>query len=89
MVFDSLGNLSGTVPELFIKDTIKNNAEEKSVNQLMSSKILRSEPDMFLRDVIEKMRNEGVAIASVEQDGNIIGVLDRNGIENFLRLKAE
>jgi hypothetical protein len=44
---------------------------------------------MFLRDVIEKMRNEGVAIASVEQDGNIIGVLDRNGIENFLRLKAE
>jgi len=89
LVFDSLGNLSGTVPELFIKDTIKNNAEEKSVNQLMSSKILRSEPDMFLKDVIEKMRNEGVAIASVEQDGNIIGVLDRNGIENFLRLKAE
>ncbi len=89
LVFDSLGNLSGTVPELFIKDTIKNNAEEKSVNQLMSSKILRAEPDMFLKDVIEKMRNEGVAIASVEQNGNIIGVLDRNGIENFLRLKAE
>ena len=89
LIFDSMGNVSGTIPELFIKDTIKNNTQDKSVNQMMSTKMASVSPDENLKEVIEMMRTEGVAIVSVEENDQIIGVLDRNGIENFLRLKAE
>jgi Zn-dependent protease/predicted transcriptional regulator len=89
LVFDSMGNISGTIPELFIKDTIKDNAQEKSVNQMMSNKLASLAPDTTLKVAIETMRNEGVAIVSVEENGALVGVLDRNGIENFLRMKSE
>lgn len=89
LVFDSMGNISGTIPELFIKDTIKNNTQDKSVNQMMSNKIASVSSDTKLKDAIELMKNEGVAIVSVEENGTLVGVLDRNGIENYLRMKAE
>lgn len=89
LVLDSMGNISGTIPELFIKDTIKNNTLDKSVNQMMSEKTATTRPTEKLKDAIEIMRNEGVAIIAVQDGGTIVGVLDRNGIENYLRLKAE
>lgn len=89
LVFDSLGHLSGTIPELFIKDTIKDSADDKTVNQLMSAHKAIVSRDTLLKDAIDIMRNEGIAILAVEEHGQIIGVLDRNGIENFLKLKAE
>lgn len=89
LVYDSMGNLSGSVPELFIKDTIKNNTQDKTVNEFMSSKTLKVHSDQMLRYTVDAMRQEGVAIVAVEKDHDIIGVLDRNAIENFLRLKSE
>jgi len=89
LIFDSMGNVSGTIPELFIKDTIKNNTLDKSVNQMMSTKMAVVSPATYLKDIIEIMKNEGVAIVSVEENNQLVGVLDRNGIENYLRLKAE
>ncbi|MBL0026247.1 MAG: site-2 protease family protein [Saprospiraceae bacterium] len=89
LVFDSMGNLSGTVPELFIKDTIKNNTPDKSVNQLMSSRTAKVSPEDMLKDVIEKMKTEGVAIVAVEDNNQLIGILDRNNIENHIKLKSD
>ncbi len=89
LVFDSMGNVSGTIPELYIKDTIKNKTQEKSVNQMMSTKFASIETNENLKDVIELMKKEGIAIVTVTQDDKIIGVLDRNNIENFIRLKSE
>lgn len=89
LVFDSLGNLSGTVPELFIKDIIKHNTPDKTVNQLMSGKAVTVSPSQSLKEVIELMKNEGIAIVAVGDDQHIMGILDRNGIENFIRIKSE
>jgi Mg/Co/Ni transporter MgtE len=89
LVFDSLGNLSGTIPELFIKDVIKNNESEKSVNQRMSSAMSIINPADKLKDVIDVMKTNGVAIVAVAEHNQIIGVLDRNGIENYIRLKSD
>ena len=89
LVFDSMGNLSGTVPELFIKDTIKNNTPDKSVNQLMSSRTAKVSPEDMLKDVIEKMKTEGVAIVAVEDNNQLIGILDRNNIESHIKLKSD
>ncbi|MBK9733791.1 MAG: M50 family metallopeptidase [Saprospiraceae bacterium] len=89
LVFDSMGNVSGSIPELFIKDTIKTGTHDKSVNQLMSKKLGSVNPEDNLKTVIEFMRKEGIAIVSVIENDNIIGVLDRNNIENHIRLKSE
>ena len=89
LVFDSMGNLSGTVPELFIKDTIKNNTPDKSVNQLMSSRTVKVSPEDMLKDVIEKMKTEGVAIVAVEDNNQLSGILDRNNIESHIKLKSD
>lgn len=89
LVFDSMGNLSGSVPELFIKDTIKNNSHDKTVNEFMSSKTLTVNHDQLLKNTVEAMRQEGVAIVAVQRDGILEGVLDRNGIENYLKMKSE
>jgi Zn-dependent protease/CBS domain-containing protein len=89
LIFDSMGNVSGSIPELFIKDTIKNNTQDKSVNQMMSQKLATVSPDDLLIDIIEIMRNEGVAIVSVSENDQLVGVLDRSNIESYLRLKAE
>ncbi len=89
LIFDSMGNVSGSIPELFIKDTIKNNTQDKSVNQMMSQKLANVTPDDLLIEIIEIMRNNGVAIVSVTENDQLVGVLDRNNIENYLRLKAE
>ena len=89
LVFDSMGNVSGTIPELYIKDTIKTNTQDKSVNQMMSTKMADVQPTDKLKDVIDLMRESGIAIVSVTQDNQLVGVLDRNNIENFIRLKSE
>ncbi len=88
LVFDSMGNFSGTVPELFIKDIIKHNTPDKTVQQMMSSKAVLVAPSTNLKDVIELMKKEGIAIVGVGDDGHIMGILDRNGIENHIRLKS-
>lgn len=89
LIFDSMGNISGSIPELFIKDTIKNNTQDKSVNQMMSQKLADVSPNDMLIDIIEIMRNDGVAIVSVTENDQLVGVLDRNNIENYLRMKAD
>jgi Zn-dependent protease/predicted transcriptional regulator len=89
LVFDSLGHLSGTIPELFIKDTIKDNTIDKTVNQLMSSNQAVIPAETLLKDAIDTMRNHGIAIVALEENGQIIGVLDRNDIEKYIRMKAE
>jgi len=89
LVFDSIGNLSGTVPELFIKDFIDQEKDPTlTVNQQMSSKTRIIDPAMLLKDAIDTMRDDGLAILAIGDENNIIGVLDRNTIEKYLRSKA-
>ena len=89
LVFDSMGNVSGTIPELFIKDVIKNKDQSKGVNQLMSSKIAFVNYDDPLKIVIETMRSNGISIVGVLNENKLVGVLDRNNIDNHIRLNAD
>jgi predicted transcriptional regulator len=85
LVFDSMGNFSGTLPELFIKDIIKHKTPDVSVQQLMSGKAVVVPLSTPLKEVIELMKAEGIAIVGVGEDNHIVGILDRNGIENYIR----
>lgn len=85
LVFDSMGNLSGNVPELFIQDVLKTENTDKKVNEMMSDKKLLVNPDTTLHKAITIMRDKGLAILAVEQNEQLIGVIDRNDIEAFIR----
>ncbi|HRO08258.1 MAG TPA: site-2 protease family protein [Saprospiraceae bacterium] len=89
LVFDSMGNLSGNVPELFIQDVIESNDMDKSVNEFMSDKRKHVSPAISLQKAISIMRDQGIGILSVVEDDVITGVIDRNDIEAYIRSKID
>lgn len=87
LIFDSMDNLSGVMPELFLKQAYKEGILETTVaNEYMSKKILRVTKDVTLRNLFDKMNKEGIAIAAIEEEGELIGVVDRSMLQNYLQL---
>ncbi|MBK8052097.1 MAG: site-2 protease family protein [Saprospiraceae bacterium] len=90
LVFDSLGNLSGTIPEMAFKQISGNNTNEHLTAQhLMSPAIVVVSPEDNLKDVTNQMKEKGSTIAAVVENGHIVGVIDKNNIENHIRLKSD
>ena len=89
LVFDSMGNLSGTISELVFKEVLKGDSESLTAQNLMSQAIVTASPDDNLKDVTNMMKEKGSAIAAVIENGHIVGVVDKNNIENHIRLKSD
>lgn len=88
LVFDSLGKICGNIPKSFIKDTIKNQTTEKTADQMMSDKYAVVSPNQTLAEAIQIMRNQGCSIVAVEDNEILIGVLDKENIEDYIQLKT-
>ncbi len=87
LIFDSMGNLSGTMPELFLKQVYKEGKlENTTANEYMSRNILIVDHELNLKSLFELMNEKGVAIAAIEEDGDIQGVIDRNMLRNYIQL---
>ena len=81
LVFDSIGYISGAVPEAFIKHMInKENGEEEFISNTMSKKFKSVDVSSPLEELIADMNANGIAIVAVLQNEEIIGVLDRKAI---------
>lgn len=89
LVFDSMGNLSGNIPELFINDVITSKDENKRISELMSDKFIFISSGDSLQKAINIMRDQGLAILPIQQDNYLIGVIDRNDIETFIRERID
>lgn len=91
LIFDSMDNISGVMPELFLKQAYKEGILDSTVaNEYMSKKILRVTKDVTLRNLFDKMNKEGIAIAAIEEDGReLIGVVDRSMLQNYLQLHMQ
>jgi Zn-dependent protease len=90
LVFDSMGNLSGTIPEMVIKKVLKGkNKEILTAQQLMTPSIAMVFHDDTLKDVTISMNEKGSAIVAVLDNNHIVGVIDKNNIENYIRLKSD
>jgi Zn-dependent protease/predicted transcriptional regulator len=88
IVYDSLGNMVGVVPELFIKDVIKNDQPSKLIGEMMSTKLEIVQHNTLLKDLFDTMKRRGLAIVAIEDHGQIVGVLDRHDIESFIDVKT-
>lgn len=87
LIFDSMDNISGVMPELFIRQAYHDNVlATTTANAYMSTKVLRTTPDLSLKDLFEKMNKEGIAIAAIEDEGSLLGVIDRSMLQNYLQL---
>lgn len=90
IVFDTMGNISGVMPELFLKQAYKDNLLDTTIaNQYMSTNVMRVNKNVTLKYLFEKMNKAGVAIVAIDDDEQIIGVIDRYMIQNFIQLHLQ
>lgn len=87
LVYDSLGNISGVLPELFIKEAFKENELSKTANEYMSDNIYFADQELPLDKLFEEMNLKGVAIAVIKNGDQVQGVIDRQMLYNFIQLQ--
>ena len=85
LVYDELENLVGAIPEVFIKDSVKNKNGPEVISDLMSTKVAIVSPSSTLQKVANMMNQEGIAICAVKDGEEVIGVIDRYAVEMFMK----
>ena len=84
-MYDELENLVGAIPEVFIKDSVKNKNGPEVISDLMSTKVAIVSPSSTLQKVANMMNQEGIAICAVKDGEEVIGVIDRYAVEMFMK----
>lgn len=87
LIEDNDNKVIGSIPELFIKDVIKKENQDLLVSDLMSDKFGMIPGETSLEITMDKMKQNGWAIVGIQIDGDLVGVLDRRAIEDFIILQ--
>ncbi len=87
LIFDSMGNVSGVLPELFIKNAFKEDELDKTANDYMSNNIYYADEDITLDKLFEGMNLNGVSMAIIKNGDQILGVIDHQMLYNFIQLR--
>lgn len=88
LVADIDDRVVGVLHHYFIKDAIQNQNLETSISTYTSPKIAYIDPESPIYDVRNKMNREGLSIVCIGEADNIQGVVDRDGIINFMNLST-
>lgn len=86
LVFDSLGYISGTIPELFLQEAKKRGLNDEPVTSLMSSVILYADENTNAKDIFQMMQDKGSAIVAIGEPGDITGVIDRDTLQRLIKI---
>lgn len=77
----------GVLHELFIVEAIKKNDLSAEVSKYMSNRFEIIPPEMNLKILIQKVQSNGYSILPVMEDGILLGVVDLDLLNNFLRIQ--
>jgi predicted transcriptional regulator len=88
LVFTRENDVIGSVPELFIRDVMKKGNYGCKVKDLMSQTYGIYPAHTTLEFLMMAMKDKGLAIAGIEEDQIITGVIDRQMIQDFIILKS-
>lgn len=88
LVFDSLDNVCGVVPEAFIRAAFNNKSLDRPVSSAMSNALIYAESDQSLDKLLRDMDGHRAAIAVIKKGDQILGVLDRQMLFNFIQLQT-
>ncbi len=91
LVFDQNGNVIGCVPEYFIMDVIKEKNQFAPVAGYMSQswKVFEVGSLQNLFELYSKMISDHLTIVGITEGSDIIGVIDRNAIQNIIRMSSK
>jgi len=78
----------GVLHHFFIKDAIQSQKTALSISNYTSPKLAYINPETPIYDVRNKMNREGLSIVCIGTSDQIQGVVDRDGIINFMNLSA-
>lgn len=87
LVFNDEHQVIGSLPEIFIRDVIKKQTDDMTIGEFFSERIDFVDKEMPLIDLFNLMNTKGLAIAVVEENGDIIGVVDRSALSNAIEIK--
>jgi len=88
LVADIDDRVVGALHHYFIKDAIQNQNLETTVSTYTSPKLAFIDPETPVYDVRNKMNREGLSIVCIGTADEIQGVVDRDGIINFMNLST-
>jgi len=88
LVFDSMGNLSGTIPEIFIRQAYREGIlDTTTTNEYMSKNFGSIEQDISLKDLFVKMNQDGLAIVGIQdENAEVVAAVDRSMIQTYMSL---
>ena len=85
LVFNELEKIKGVLHKEFIQEAIQQKAENQYVDEFISPRFTHIQPHLSLKTLHQRMQIEGYSILPVFEYGEIIGVVDRVGLEAFLK----
>ncbi len=86
LVFNEEDVIIGALPSLFVKDALKRNALSDSVMKYVSPSFGYLNTNLSLNTAFDAINKYGWSIAAVlDENQNLVGVLDRKRINEFLR----
>ncbi len=89
LVFNLADEIIGVLHEEFVLEAIKEKAPERLTIDYLSPKFEYIDPADSLKTILEKMQKEGYSILPIRSEGKLLGVLDRNGLYNFIELQRK
>ncbi len=85
LVIDDWGGIQGVMHEEFIREAAKNNDHQASVQQYISPQFEYVDSSLSLKQLYKLFQKKGYSIIPVHQIGQMIGVVDRQALNNYLR----
>ena len=89
LVYNEWDQLSGVLYEKDILTAMKNEKQEKAINDFYNRQYDTINAENSLRAAYNKMMSSGYNILPVTENNQIIGVIDVHSLNNFIRLKDQ
>ncbi len=87
LVINETRRVVGVLDEFVLVDAIKKGKQDTPIEELMNHKFEEITPQENLKDVFDKIRIHQLNILPVLEQGEVIGVIDHEGINKFLQLQ--
>jgi Zn-dependent protease/predicted transcriptional regulator len=84
LIYDSLGHIIGVLPEILIQDAIKNNNFQTTIGPHRSNKVADVPISLPIKEIHELMKQRSIALVTVVDHDQVVGVIDRYDIEAFM-----
>lgn len=88
LVFDMQDKLIGVLEEPQIVEALKKRDLSAEISQYVKPNVTVVSQDERLESVFHLLQQRGAGLLAVAEQGEVIGVIDQAGLQNFLRLNA-